>query len=432
MPGLHAPRFDERGPNMRYRAFGMTDAGRVREVNEDNVLVVTPKESNVGIFVVADGAGGPQSGDVASRMFVDEARRLFEEHRRSFEAYSLSQDQQLRKSLLELLEQLLNQVGRNVFDLSQHRMERTGMCTTATAIVLANGGAFVGHVGDGRAYLLRGGTAYRLTDDHTWANELARQCDLPPGEIPSAPYGHVLTRTFGFAPQVDVDTLFFPVRRNDRFVLCTDGLHRYVGGREIEGVSPEMPDPKALAEDLVAKANERGGEDNLTVIVVDAGTDDEVAPDDAIGLREQVGLLRNLFLFEFLTDQEILRVMRIAFQQRKAAGETIIEEGSAGQELYIVVSGTVEVSVKGEPLTSIGIGGHFGELALIDDQVRSATVTAKDDVVLLTMEQQEFYRLVSSEHTIASKLLWSFLKNVAGRVRELSEEVAELQRMQGK
>jgi CRP-like cAMP-binding protein len=118
--------------------------------------------------------------------------------------------------------------------------------------------------------------------------------------------------------------------------------------------------------------------------------------------------------------------MRIVYEVRKSAGEVIIEEGTEGREIHIVVQGWVDVSVKGEPLTTIGVGGHFGELALIDDQKRSATVTAREDVVLLTIHRKDFFNLVQTEHSIASKLLWCFLKNVAGRLRELSDEVAEL------
>lgn len=413
---------------MMYRAFGATEAGRVRDVNEDNQLVVVPREGSVGLFVIADGAGGAAHGDVASRLFIDELRRLFEAERERFATYSLTEDHRLRQPLVELLVGLMNKAGNAVFELSQHRRAMSGMCTTATVLVLANGGAFLGHVGDGRAYLVREGVTYRLTEDHTWANELAQQCDLSPGQIPSAPYGHVVTRSFGFAPQMDVDTLFFPIRVADRFVLCTDGIHRYVRGREIEALSPTLPDPKSLVANLLERSNERGGEDNITAVVVDAVAPDVTSPAATVGFHEQVGLLRNLFLFEFLNDQEIMRVMRIVFEQQRKAGERLIEEGTIGQEIFIVVQGSVEVSVKGEPLTTIGVGGHFGELALIDHQARSATVTAKEDVVLLTIDHQDFYGLVRSEHGLASKLLWSFLKNVAGRVRELSEEVAELSR----
>jgi len=411
---------------MMFRAFGATDQGRVRDVNEDNLLVVTPPDGSVGLFVVADGAGGAAHGDVASRLYVDELRRFFDAERDRFAEYDLRKDQELRKPLVELLVTLMNRAGNAVFELSQNRRAMSGMCTTATVLVLCNGAAFLGHVGDARAYLIREGVTYRVTEDHTWANELAQQCDLSPGQITSAPYGHVVTRTFGFAPQMDVDTLFFPVRPADRFVLCTDGLYRYVRGREIEAVSPTCPDAQALAGNLINRANERGGEDNVTVVVAETVAADGADAPLAVGFHEQVGLLRSLFLFEFLSDQEIMRVMRIVYQQQRSAGDRIIEEGTEGREIFIVVHGSVEVSVQGEHLTSVGVGGHFGELALIDHQARSATVTATEDVVLLTIDHQDFYGLVRSEHSLASKLLWSFLKNVAGRVRDLSDEVGAL------
>lgn len=141
-----------------------------------------------------------------------------------------------------------------------------------------------------------------------------------------------------------------------------------------------------------------------------------------LALQEEIRLLRGVFLFECLSDQEIMRVIRIMYKIQRRAGEVIIREGEQGQELYIVAEGSVDVTLRNAHLTTIEPGGHFGELALIDNEVRSATVTAKMDVTLLTIKQKDFAAFVREDQQLATKLFWSFLKVMAGHIRTTSEE----------
>lgn len=412
---------------MKYRAYGMTDVGKVRSNNEDRLLVREGDGASVGLFVVADGVGGAQHGEVASQTVVDELERLFEEDRERFAEYTTERDQELREPLAALLVELLQQAAKAVFEKAKTEQRLGGMATTATALLLAESGVFIGHVGDTRAYLIRDGVVYQLTQDHTWAAEIAQETGLAKEQNLLQPYGHVLTRSVGTSPRVIVDCLYVRAYPGDRFLLCSDGLHTSLSDADIQRLSAEVSKPQPFVDRLVGQANEQGGDDNITAIVVEL-VDERTKRVVGVALDEQIGLLRNLFLFEYLNDQQILRVMRIVHEVHKEAGDVIIEEGTEGQEVHILIQGWVDVSVGGETINTVGVGGHFGELALIDRQKRSATVTAREDVVLLTIDQQDFFNLVQTEHGIASKLLWAFLKNVGGRVRELSGEVAELQR----
>lgn len=414
---------------MRYEAAGRSDTGRQREENQDNLALhwapvagaedVTP----VGIFAVADGVGGRSHGEVASAMFCDEVVRRASELS-DFGTYRAERDRELRKKLLRLLDRLVAFVGAEIYRRSESVDHLSGMSTTGITLLAADTGVFLAHVGDSRAYLIRGGKIYRLTEDHTVAMQLLKEGMIRPDEVVDHVFAHVLTRAFGATPHVDVDTLFVRAEPGDRFVLCTDGLHNYFGGADILRFSARFPDRQQLIDELIAEANARGGEDNITALVVDAvPADDEPSAEPTIELDVRLGFLRSLFLFHELNDQEIMRVMRITHQRTLRAGERVIRDGAVGRDFYVVLDGRAAVHKGGKELTTIGPGGHFGELALLGDHPRSADVSALTDMTLLTIERADLLYLLEDELLIGNKLLMSFLRNMSYRVRDLTERV---------
>jgi CRP-like cAMP-binding protein len=238
----------------------------------------------------------------------------------------------------------------------------------------------------------------------------------------------MLTRSLGTNAHVEVDTTFVQVEPGDRFVLCSDGLHRYLGGAEVREASSQSAGATDLVERLIREAKARGGRDNVTVVCVEAAGDGGGA---SLALRQEIELLQGTFLFAGLTEQEVVRVMRILYADRWRAGETIIREGEPGRELYIVAEGEVDVTLRGAHLSTVGAGGHFGELALIDNEVRSATVTARTNVTLLRVEQSAFSDLLHADDQLGRKLLWRFLRSVTAHLRALSREVASLEGVVG-
>jgi serine/threonine protein phosphatase PrpC len=405
---------------MMYRAFGKSHQGMVRESNEDALMLVIPDDGGHGLFAVADGVGGSRAGEVAAEMAVSSFKRQFLENHHRFAEYSPERDTELRGPLSSLVGGMVRTASAEIYERGRKDLATHGMGTTAVVLVTAGHGAFLGHVGDSRGYLVRGGQVYRLTEDHTFANYMLHSGVLDAESLKDHPFASFLSRTVGTAPHVDVDVTFIEVEPGDRFVLCTDGLHRYVAGQALKGFSDGAGNPKDLVERLVAEANGCGGADNVTVVAVESEGGTETMRTRA--LHEEIKLLKGTSLFERLTDQEIMRLMRIMYSQRHAAGEVIIHEDTQGQELFIVVEGAVDVSLRKRHLTTVSAGGHFGELALIDNQVRAATVTARSDVRLLTVNQKDFIAAIREDHALASKLLWSFLEDVAVKMRNLSRE----------
>ena len=248
-------------------AFGSrTDIGRTRKRNEDSMLVREP------LFVVADGMGGHRGGNVASAMTV--------------EVLGVAP---VATGGTAAVVDAIRTANRAVLERGDAEPELRGMGTTVTALFVdvdADMG-HVAHVGDSRAYLLRRGALQQLTEDHTVVQELVRQGRLTPQDAERHPQRSIITRALGVDDEVDVDELTLALHDGDRFILCSDGLTLMLSEDGIALVLGTTPDPQDAADRLVSLANEAGGEDNITVIVVDVLAD----PPDA-GRRPDAASLR--------------------------------------------------------------------------------------------------------------------------------------------
>ena len=234
---------------------GRSDAGRVRRRNEDAFVLDPP------LFAVADGMGGAQAGEVASRL----AAGAFREYR---DADALEPE--------ERLQAIIQEANRRIYERAQADAEVSGMGTTVTAALLTGGRVIIGHVGDSRAYRLRGGRLEQLTEDHSLVGDLMRSGRLTPEEAEAHPQRSVITRALGTDPQVDVDTIVVEAAPGDVFLLCSDGLTTMLPDEVIAGTVEAAASVDEAVRELVRGANRGGGEDNITVVAF------EVAGDEAI------------------------------------------------------------------------------------------------------------------------------------------------------
>lgn len=233
-----------------------TDVGRVRSHNEDAFLAVPEAR----LFVVADGLGGHAAGEVASGLAVEIlSERLLG-----------GADREAAQRLRHALEAAIREANEAIRRAAENDPRRAGMGTTVTALRLLDGGPWViGHVGDSRAYLLRGGRLRRLTRDHTYVQRMVERGRLTDEQARVHPRSSVLTRALGIEEDIEVATYEGEARPGDRFLLSTDGLTAMVAEAKLEAAMREEEDPEALARRLVESANAAGGADNITVVVVD-------------------------------------------------------------------------------------------------------------------------------------------------------------------
>lgn len=233
-----------------------TDVGLARSENEDaygHVIGCDGATGDERLFVVADGMGGLERGREASHLAVETVRAAFCKNAHG--------------DVTDRMEAALRRANERVFRLAQRDGGHIKMGTTCTALALTRGHAYLAHVGDSRAYRVRGSGVDLLTRDHTWAEELRREGVLTAEQAQKSPRRHALTRGIGIGEAVEVDRFHAgPARPGDHFVLCTDGL-KGVTAEEIGEVVRAHAPPQAC-ERLVQMANNRGGLDNVTVLVI--------------------------------------------------------------------------------------------------------------------------------------------------------------------
>lgn len=395
------------------RFHARTDVGLKRKHNEDSLLAA----EEFGVFVVADGVGGRKAGELASAITVNTFQTYAGQLKSSLDAYAADQSRETRNTVLRLLDKVANLASARVYDVAT-RTGRQGMTTTLVAACVGGGSAFVVHVGDSRAYLVRGGDLRQLTEDHSMVNELIRQGSMTPEEAATSRYRNVITRAVGLYPNVRTDTLHVELLDGDRLLLCSDGLSDLVdAGRILEQAS--QPNLTGAVDTLVQSALDEGGRDNITVVVVEP---EAVLEAEQVAARAKA--MENLFLFEDLPFQARLRVGRIVSELFVRPGEQIVAQGDIGNTLYVVVQGEVSVLVDGQEVAVIGEGGHFGELALVDTEPRSADIVANGFGHLLCVERDALREFCMVEPALGNLLVWKLVATLGQRLRNTNQQLS--------
>jgi protein phosphatase len=243
--------------NLKYAAC--TDRGLVRDNNEDSYRIIEGTAINPYAFIVADGMGGHNCGEVASRMAVDYISEAILKN--NYCSVSNTDLESVIRSLVE-------EANSKVFQRSLENDQYSGMGTTLTMAVAFDGGPMiVAHVGDSRLYQIRSGVIKQITDDHSYIEELVRNGSLTREEAENHPQKNIITRAIGSSETLIVDILNLHPMKNDAYILCTDGLTNKVS-KSILAKTVLENDPEPACRQLVEEAIRQGGEDNITVIVI--------------------------------------------------------------------------------------------------------------------------------------------------------------------
>jgi protein phosphatase len=233
---------------LRLIAHGKTDKGLVRKENEDAFCI----EKDLGLLAIADGMGGHASGEVASKMAIEILRESFKKG---------------GEPLPERLNSGVKLANKMIYEASRSQSQLNGMGTTLTALQLEGNRLSIAHVGDSRAYLIRGGVIEQMTDDHTIVSEQVARGMITREDAARSDMRNILSKALGIAPEVDVDMEELTVSEGDQLVLCSDGLSELISDDEILSEVQSSKRPEIVCDELVDLAIQRGGEDNITVIV---------------------------------------------------------------------------------------------------------------------------------------------------------------------
>jgi serine/threonine protein phosphatase PrpC len=399
--------------NLILRAWASSDAGKVRRHNQDSFLIDPP----LGLFAVADGMGGGARGEVASALACSAVQEAIRELRREVDAMGLEPSLPDLKRLSKWLEFAVLRGCKEVFDASTALVGESGrMGTTIDVIWSVGKHVFTAHVGDSRIYRIRNGVAEQLTQDHTMIAEKIRLGLLTPEQAATASRQSVITRSLGVHAKVQVDLAHYMVAPGDRFLLCSDGLYRDLTS-EIFAQILKSTHGATGAEILVSMANGKGGGDNITALVIEVleGDAESIAPH---GFAPHVRTLRACELFSYCTWNELARVADCCRAKDLPPQSWVFKEGQPGQECYIIDKGHVEVIKDNKVAYRLGPGRVFGELSFIDLPRRTASVRTIEPTRLLTLSRRDFLQLIRQDASLASKVQWQMLRQLARVLRK--------------
>jgi PPM family protein phosphatase len=270
---------DNPGQQIRLRSSARTNTGMVRDNNEDSVHLWTHND-HVVLAIVADGMGGAVAGEEASSIAINTIQNgLMEANLENLNSY----DESVRQEIIDYLKDSINSANASIVDRAKAQPELKGMGTTVTLALVQDTRVVIGHVGDSRAYVISGldGHIRQVTSDHSFVQALISAGHISEEEAEEHPMKNVLYRALGQANDLEIDVYHETLHVGDRLVLCSDGLTLHVKPREIAECALAESDPARISQKLIDLTNNRGGRDNVSVIVIAV----EQAGDSEVGLE---------------------------------------------------------------------------------------------------------------------------------------------------
>jgi len=407
-------------------SWAETDVGRKRKHNEDYYMI----DSSVGLFALADGMGGYEAGEVASRMVLERLQQQLHMRKDLFsaEAHQSSGAEDHRQKVRAYLEKSVQKISDEILNLAKSHGADVRMGTTLCGLVALGGSvAAVVHVGDSRCYLLREQQLYQLTEDHSLVAEQVKMGILTPQEAENSRHKNVITRAVGLLDRLQVDVFFIDLLPGDRFLVCSDGLHGYLQGNELARflATPEPDEYEHIPAQLIDVANRRGGKDNITVVLLAVeGPEQKEGEQKDTEINRGVDVLRSNPLFRGMTYPEMLKILPSTSVREFQPGTTLLFEGDNPEYLYIVQEGNLAVYRRDEQIAQLGPGDYVGEMAVFSDEPSSATVVAQTPAQCLTISCNDLLAILKKSPEIGFKVQSSLIKVLCRRLRDTTNELA--------
>ena len=383
---------------LRALGVGLSDVGRTRGSNEDVFLA----DDELQLYVACDGMGGHSAGEIAAEIATRTVHEVIANRRAEVAAAVAASE---TEPIVNLVKDAIRQASQRVLSAAEEA-ERQGMGCALTLVLVAGGRAVMGHVGDTRLYLVRDNRAHQLSTDHTVPAELLRGGSITEVEATSHPYAHVLTRAVGTHASVLVDTHTVDLEPGDRLLLCSDSLTQHVSIDEWLANHPLTIDLEHVPRELIALANAAGGSDNITVVVVGVDREDGAhAPGARREGRSQIGALGSAFLFADLEFAQLTRVLAETTEASYAPGQTVISAGQPCSSLFIITSGTFELTRPDGGSETLELGDCVGATTLLAPRAARGSVRCTSTGSVLRLDRDPLFNLARQRPWLGVALL---------------------------
>ncbi|MCB9778237.1 MAG: cyclic nucleotide-binding domain-containing protein [Alphaproteobacteria bacterium] len=387
---------------MRFEVAGASETG-VRDNNEDAWRVL-PEH---GVFALADGMGGLEHGEVMSAAATESVVVAAPDLARLARQVGGDSGNEARRALFNRMVTMFTDTSQRLFEHAEQAGARMG--TTLTTVVLTADRMVIGHVGDCRVIRVRKGTVTALTTDHSVAAAQLRRGRITLEEYKRSPKRAMLYQSLGPMPEAEADIVEAELAEGDVYVIACDGVWGVLEDEDLVELAGEGHVEDA-AQAICRRAMDRGSDDNCTCIVVRIHD---------MGPGQPAGLIRSLQvspLFRGYAEQDLRLLAPFLSTRDLLEGDVIVREGEYGTEMYVIVSGAVEVTRRGIPLAQLGPGAHFGQLSLVSEASRTASAVASFPTRLLVLHKDGVQSMCQRRPELATRFLLTLLGDTAERL----------------
>lgn len=398
-----------------------TDVGVKRSHNEDWIV----QDQELGLYIVCDGMGGHAAGEVASQHVCQSLMKYF--RNKEYELKETEQHPDKIKLLKELVREGVMLANAELFSLAQNDPTRQGMGTTLVMGLVRNRDAVIAHVGDSRAYISRSNELHQITEDHSLVNEMVKNGIVSKDKAHGHPQANVITKAMGIHKLVIPDIISLELMPQDRLLLCSDGLYEYFSQEQLKHFLKELGDIDKINQRFIDMANDRGGKDNISSILVQFEQSDD-CQQEYVSVERKIETLKRIPLFKSMSYKELSKVLELIKVERYSKGSDIVIENQPGGDMFVILKGQANVLNEEIQISELPAGGYFGEMSLIDKNPRSATVRASEEMKVMRIPRDELLELLKEEPKIGVKLFWAFLHNMNRRLRENDKRLFEFQK----
>jgi CRP-like cAMP-binding protein/serine/threonine protein phosphatase PrpC len=384
---------------------------------DGRLRAVAVSDPSLGFLAIADADGDGPTADAACRLATDVVRAHVARNADVLDRFRRHPTDDLRGRIIAVLKEGILRADGETTALASRRSDDLALSFDATLLVGPE--TFVAHVGGGRVYLARRGLLHRLTVDHLAGDDVPDDVPPAPDEPSATPTHAVPSRALGRGQKPEVEMLSIDVQPGDRIVTATRELVLPMSDVELRDVIAQRP-----AEDLVSHLLELGRRAGTRGVACGCL---QIA--GAATKREQearLEILGRMAMLAHCTPQELVAVASATRPRTYHAGDEIVTEGLTGREMFLVVSGKLEIVKDGAAIAALEPGTTFGEMAMLDEPRASATVRATSDVELLVIAREAFFSLLKTDSTFAVKILWNMLLRLSANLRVTSARLAEL------
>lgn len=320
-----------------------------------------------------------------------------------------------REKVLDVLRTAFSIASREINALSARR--GATVLVTLDCVWALSGEAFVAHVGDGRAYLLRKGLSHKLTQDHVEGDSLHESL---PGQSPRVQPRSEPARALGPSNTVEAETMNLQLVDGDRILLSSPYLHRGLDDLKIREVAND-PVADGVTARLLGAARENGVDADLACALMEIGAAEQAAIGSAS--QSRLATLARIPLFAYCTERELLDIAGVTRPVRYRSGTWVFRQGDPGSGLFLVVQGQIAVDKDENEIARFGPGANFGEMSMLDQPERSAGARVVEDAELLLITREAFFGLLKRDPTLAVKVLWNMMLRLSASLRATSERL---------